>query len=153
MNEWFLMSEDWRLLRLDQVAKVVGGGTPSTKVASNFGSDVPWVTPKDLSTHEGRYIASGERGLSQQGLDASSAKLMPRGTVLVSSRAPIGLTAIADAPLATNQGCRSLVLDASLVDSEFLYYLMTASTDVLHQHANGTTFQAVSYTHLTLPTN
>lgn len=135
------MTDTWVLKRLDQVAKVVGGGTPSTKNSDNFGETVPWVTPKDLSGHRSRYISRGERSLSSEGLAGSSARLLPPGTVLVSSRAPIGLTAIAEVALATNQGCRSLVPDPAQVDSVFLYYLMSASTDVLHQHANGTTFQ------------
>lgn len=134
-------ADDWTLRKLADVAEVVGGGTPSTKNTANFGGDVAWVTPKDLAAHKSRHISHGERSLSQMGLSASSAKLLPTGSVLVSSRAPIGLTAITTAPVATNQGCRSLVPDNKLVDTEFLYYLMSGSTAYLHQHANGTTFQ------------
>lgn len=138
------MSEDtgngWKLYKVSDFAEVVGGGTPSTSVHENFGEDIPWITPKDLSMHRTRYIARGERSLSLQGLAGSSAKRLPAGTVLVSSRAPIGLTAIAQNEVSTNQGCRSLVLRPDLADSEFVYYLMSASTDYLHQHANGTTF-------------
>lgn len=134
----------WKLYKVSDFAEVVGGGTPSTKDQTNFGEDIPWITPKDLSTHSSRYIARGERSLSTRGLAGSSAKRLPAGTVLVSSRAPIGLTAIAQNEVSTNQGCRSLVLNASIADSEFVYYLMTASTDYLHQHANGTTFMELS---------
>lgn len=134
----------WKLYKVSDFAEVVGGGTPSTKDQTNFGEDIPWITPKDLSTHQSRYIARGERSLSTRGLAGSSAKRLPAGTVLVSSRAPIGLTAIAQNEVSTNQGCRSLVLNASIADSEFVYYLMTASTDYLHQHANGTTFMELS---------
>lgn len=134
----------WKLYKVSDFAEVVGGGTPSTKDQTNFGEYIPWITPKDLSTHQSRYIARGERSLSTRGLAGSSAKRLPAGTVLVSSRAPIGLTAIAQNEVSTNQGCRSLVLNAGLADSEFVYYLMTASTDYLHQHANGTTFMELS---------
>ena len=130
----------WKLYKVCDFAEVVGGGTPSTSIPQNFGDDIPWITPKDLSTHRSRYIARGERSLSLQGLAISSAKRLPAGTVLVSSRAPIGLTAIAYNEVSTNQGCRSLVLKPELADSEFVYYLMLASTDYLHRHANGTTF-------------
>ena len=134
----------WKLYKVSDFAEVVGGGTPSTKDQTNFGEAIPWITPKDLSTHQSRYIARGERSLSTRGLAGSSAKRLPAGTVLVSSRAPIGLTAIAQNEVSTNQGCRSLILNADIADSEFVYYLMTASTDYLHQHANGTTFMELS---------
>lgn len=134
----------WRLYKVSDFAEVVGGGTPSTKDQANFGEDIPWITPKDLSTHRSRFISRGERSLSTKGLSGSSAKRLPAGTVLVSSRAPIGLTAIARNEVSTNQGCRSLVLKSDRADSEFVYYLMAASTDYLHQHANGTTFMELS---------
>jgi len=142
------MSDDtdygWKLYKVSDFAEVVGGGTPSTNDQTNFGEDIPWITPKDLSTHQSRYISRGERSLSAKGLAGSSAKRLPAGTVLVSSRAPIGLTAVALNEVSTNQGCRSLIPKADLADSEFVYYLMTASTDYLHQHANGTTFMELS---------
>ena len=134
----------WKLYKVSDFAEVVGGGTPSTGDQTNFGEHIPWITPKDLSTHQSRYISRGERSLSAKGLSGSSAKRLPAGTVLVSSRAPIGLTALAQNDVSTNQGCRSLVLNTDLADSEFVYYLMTASTDYLHQHANGTTFMELS---------
>jgi hypothetical protein len=131
---------DWKSHKVSDFAEVVGGGTPSTRDPANFGNDIPWITPKDLSTHQSRYISRGDRSLSTKGLAGSSAKRLPGGTVLVSSRAPIGLTAIAQNEVSTNQGCRSLVVNADIADSEFVYYLMSASTEYLHQHANGTTF-------------
>lgn len=135
---------EWKLYKVSDFAEVVGGGTPSTKDQTNFGDDFPWITPKDLSTHQSRYISRGERTLSTKGLSGSSAKRLPAGAVLVSTRAPIGLTAIAQNDVSTNQGCRSLVLNTDLADSEYVYYLMAASTDYLHQHANGTTFMELS---------
>lgn len=137
-------SEDWTLRKVSEVAEVVGGGTPSTMIADNFGGDLAWITPKDLSGHQQRIILRGARSLSNQGLSSSSAKRLPPGTVIVSTRAPIGLTAIAGQEVSTNQGCRSLIPKAGVVDSTFLYYLMTSSTDYLHQHANGTTFQELA---------
>ncbi len=136
--------DDWAVLRVSDIAELVGGGTPSTRDPANFGDDIPWITPKDLSLHQSRFISSGARSLSERGLSSSSAKALPAGTVIVSSRAPIGLTAIATQRVSTNQGCRSLIPKKEVVDSGFLYYLMTGNTDYLHQHANGTTFQELS---------
>ena len=133
----------WHTVKLKDIGDIVGGGTPSTKDPSNFGQDYGWVTPKDLSTHAGRYISFGNRGLSQKGYSSSSAKLMPAGTVLISSRAPIGLTAIASRPLTTNQGCRSFVPGPN-VDSLFMYYLLASMKGELEQHANGSTFREIS---------
>ncbi|TGE83544.1 restriction endonuclease subunit S [Weissella confusa] len=131
--------------KISEIAQVVGGGTPSTKEEDNYAnSDVAWITPKDLSGYTQKYIANGSRDISEKGLNSSSAKLMPKGTVLVSSRAPIGYVAIADGPLATNQGFKSLVPNEDVVTSEYLYYVMKQSKSALEQVATGTTFKEVS---------
>jgi len=86
----------WTWAKMEDVAQVVGGSTPSTKDQSNFeGGDIPWVTPADLSGYKEKYIARGARNITQKGLKDSGAVLMPGGTVLFSSRAPIGYVAIA----------------------------------------------------------
>ena len=134
---------DWREVAFADVAEVVGGGTPSTKVPENFDGEIPWLTPKDLSgTHE-RYIDRGERSLSQRGLDSSSAKLLPKGSVLLSTRAPIGYVALAKNPIATNQGFRSLVVRDGAVP-EYLYYWLKLNTEELERHASGSTFRELS---------
>lgn len=133
----------WHEVQIRDVAKVVGGGTPPSRDEGNFGGEVPWITPKDMTTHQGRYIAAGARFLTEDGLANSSAKLLPRGTVLVSTRAPIGLVAIASRPLSTNQGIRSLVFDESQ-DPVYWYYLLRGSTAALDAHANGSTFREIS---------
>lgn len=131
--------------KISEIAQVVGGGTPSTKEEDNYAnSGVAWITPKDLSGYTQKYIANGSRDISEKGLNSSSAKLMPKGTVLVSSRAPIGYVAIADGPLATNQGFKSLVPNKDVVTSEYLYYVMKQSKSALEQVATGTTFKEVS---------
>lgn len=131
--------------KISEIAQVVGGGTPSTKEEDNYAkSGVAWITPKDLSGYTQKYIANGSRDISEKGLNSSGAKLMPKGTVLVSSRAPIGYVAIADGPLATNQGFKSLVPNEDVVTSEYLYYVMKQSKLALEQVANGTTFKEVS---------
>jgi len=135
--------EDWNLLAIDNVAEVVGGGTPSTKDATNFGGDIPWITPKDLSNFSFRYISRGERNITIKGLQDSSAKLLPSNTVLLTTRAPVGYVAIAKNEITTNQGFRSLIPRQN-VSSEYLYYLLKINTERLKSNASGTTFGELS---------
>ena len=130
----------WPLVEIGDVAEVVGGGTPSTRNAGYFDGDVPWLTPKDLSGSPARVVARGSRNLSRAGLANSSARLVPPGTVLLSTRAPIGYAAIAGGEISTNQGFRNLLPRGS-VRSDFLYYWLKANTEVLERHAVGTTFR------------
>ena len=130
----------WPLVEIGDVAEIVGGGTPSTRNAGYFDGDVPWLTPKDLSGSPARVVARGSRNLSRAGLANSSARLVPPGAVLLSTRAPIGYVAIAGGELSTNQGFRNLLPRGS-VRSDFLYYWLKASTEALERHAVGTTFR------------
>lgn len=133
----------WPRKRIGDVAEVVGGGTPSTKDSENFGGGIPWLTPRDLSSWSSRYISSGERTLTDRGLKASSARLVPRNTVLVSSRAPIGYVALAALPMATNQGFRSMILKEGN-NPEFFYYVMRTLKSALEAAASGTTFKEIA---------
>ena len=130
----------WPLVEIGDVAEIVGGGTPSTRDAGNFDGDVPWLTPKDLSGFPARVVARGSRNLSRAGLANSSARLVPPGTVLLSTRAPIGYVAIAGGEISTNQGFRNLLPRGS-VRSDFLYYWLKDNTEALERHAVGTTFR------------
>lgn len=136
-------SVGWRDFRIGDIARVVGGGTPSTKQPDNFGGGIPWLTPKDLSGTTDRYIKCGGSSLSQKGLDSSSAKLVPAGSVLLSTRAPIGYVALARNPIATNQGFRNLVL-RDRISPEFMYYWLVASTEELERHSSGSTFRELA---------
>ncbi len=136
-------STGWRDVSIGDIADIVGGGTPSTKNARNFGGVVPWLTPRDLSGPHNRYIERGERNLSQQGLDSSSAKLLSAGAVLLSTRAPIGYVALAKNAISTNQGFRNLVVRDG-VFPEFLYYWLKLNTSELERHASGSTFRELS---------
>ena len=136
------MSVAWPEVPLGAFADVVGGGTPSTNEPSYWGGDIAWITPKDLSRLEGRFVSVGDRNITVAGLEASSAKALPAGALVVSSRAPIGYVAIAAEPLATNQGCRSLVFKDD--EPHFFYYVLKSSTKKLEALANGTTFREIS---------
>ncbi len=133
------VSGEWREVTLGEIAEIVGGSTPSTKILDNFDGDVPWLTPKDLAGTHDRYIARGTRNLSRKGLESCSAKLLPHGSILLSTRAPIGYVAIAKNPIATNQGFRGLILKDDCVP-EYIYYWIVAHTKELELHASGTTF-------------
>lgn len=131
--------------KLKEIGEIISGGTPSTKHSEYYSENgIGWITPKDLSNYNKRYISHGARDISQTGLDNSSAKLMPPNSVLVSSRAPIGYVVISDGFLATNQGFKSIIPDKSKVLPEYLYYLMSNSKDKLEQVASGSTFKEVS---------
>jgi len=142
-----LTNSNWSRHELGEIAKVVGGGTPSTKDNNNFGENIPWLTPKDLSAAHYRIVSKGNRNLSLQGLQKSSAKLVPKGSVIVSTRAPIGYVAIAGKSIATNQGIHSLVLD-NRTNSDFIYYWLKLNTELLKQQASGSTFQEINSSNL-----
>jgi len=80
---------EWRVYKIKEIADVVGGGTPSTSVREYWNGNIPWLTPKDLTGYTRNFISHGERFISKKGLENSSEKLLPKGTVLLTSRAPI----------------------------------------------------------------
>jgi len=137
------MRDGWETVRVSDVATVVGGGTPKSGVETYWGGDVPWLTPKDLSQKPARYTSSGERSITEAGLKASGARLLPAGSVLLTSRAPVGYVTVASTPIATNQGFKSLVLKDGQVP-EFWYYLLGHSTEFLRAHSGGSTFAELS---------
>lgn len=139
---------EWREVKLGELGDVIGGGTPSTKNESYYGGDISWITPKDLSNYTERYISKGERMITTEGLAGSSAKLMPKNTVLFSSRAPIGYVAIAERELCTNQGFKSIIPKDGVSDSLFLFYLLKHRKQDIESVASGTTFMEVSGTTL-----
>jgi type I restriction enzyme S subunit len=137
------MSSEWTTVKLSDVAKIVGGGTPSTSESNYWDGSIPWITPKDLSSHKGLYIASGSRSITDAGLKNSSAKLVPKDAVLFTSRAPIGYVAIAAQSVCTSQGFKSLVLNEGN-DSRYFYYLLKHHTPEIEARATGSTFKEIS---------
>ncbi|WP_308661901.1 restriction endonuclease subunit S [uncultured Alistipes sp.] len=138
------MIHTWKKYKLSEIGSVVGGATPSTTVDAYYNGDIPWLTPKDLSDFHERYIERGERNITKSGLNSCSAQLLPAGSVLFSSRAPIGYVAIAKNPIATNQGFKSIIPNPEKVDSLFLYYLLRYNKDNIEAMGSGTTFKEVS---------
>jgi type I restriction enzyme S subunit len=142
----FPIPATWRWVRLDAIGAIVGGGTPPATDADNFtnpGQGIPWLTPADLGGYSELYILRGARDLSAKGLRISSATLMPKGTVLFTSRAPIGYVAIAANLISTNQGFKSIV--PYFADcSRFISTAMKAFATEIDAQAPGTTFKEVS---------
>ncbi|KMZ47012.1 type I restriction endonuclease subunit S [Helicobacter pylori] len=136
------MSE-WQTFCLKDLGKIVGGATPSTNNPKNYGNKIAWITPKDLSTLQGRYIKKGSRSISRLGFKSCSCVLLPKHAILFSSRAPIGYVAIAKKRLCTNQGFKSIIPNKKIY-FEFLYYLLKYHKDNISNIGGGTTFKEVS---------
>ena len=135
---------NWRIGTISDLGNVVGGGTPSKKVEEYYTSDgIAWITPKDLSNDKSKFVAHGETDITELGLAKSSATLMPKGTVLFSSRAPIGYIAIADGQVCTNQGFKSIV-PFDNVGTAFVYYFLKENLSAIENVASGSTFKEVS---------
>ena len=135
---------EWIECKISDIGTVVGGATPSTKKPENYeNGTIVWITPKDLSTFTGRYIQRGERNITEIGLKSCSTQLLPKDTVLFSSRAPIGYVAIAANEVCTNQGFKSVVPNEN-TDPLFLYYLLKYNKDKIEGMGSGTTFKEVS---------
>ena len=131
------------IVRIDTVTKVVSGGTPSTQNSEYWDGDIIWLTPKDLSGYNSMYISKGERNITDLGYKKSSAQMMPKGSVLFTSRAPIGYVAIADTDLCTNQGFKSFI-PTEAIKSEYLYQLLKMSKEKIINMSSGATFKEIS---------
>jgi len=137
--------DNWASCEFGEISDVVGGGTPPSKDITNFESHggIPWITPADLSGYKQQYITRGARNLSPKGFAACSAVMLPKGSVLFSSRAPVGYVVIAANPVCTNQGFKSFVLPSE-IDSRFVYYYLRFIKPVAEERATGTTFKELS---------
>ena len=133
----------WEIKKFGEVCEIINGGTPKSKVANYWGGDTQWVTPKDLGKLNGRYIDNTPRKISELGLKKSSAKLFPARSVILSTRAPIGHLAINLVEMSTNQGCRGIVPGRNLF-TEYLYFYLLNSVDLLNNLGTGATFKELS---------
>lgn len=139
------LPEGWCWAEAHSFADIVGGGTPSDAAdPANFDPDgIPWITPADLSGYAGSTIRKGARSLSPIGVKRSSSQMLPAGAVLISSRAPVGYCVVAEVPVCTNQGFKSLRLKAPF-DPFFLRYFVLSAKRCLNDAASGTTFKELS---------
>jgi type I restriction enzyme, S subunit len=135
-------SKHFPIARIGDIAEVVSGGTPSTDKSEYWGKGIVWLTPKDLGRPHNIEIESSERSITKLALESSSARLLPSGTVLLSSRAPIGHLGIAARPLTTNQGFKNIIC-GQRVDPRFLFHLLRGSIDELDALGRGNTFREI----------
>lgn len=143
-SELGLIPRGWRVSAIGDEVKVVGGSTPSTKEAQYWDDGIfAWATPKDLSNLSVPVLLETDRQITEAGLSQISSGLLPDGTVLLSSRAPIGYLAIAETPVAINQGFIAMICDKALSNHYVLRWAET-SMDIIKGNANGTTFQEIS---------
>ena len=137
---------EYKTCTIADLGTVVGGSTPSTKIPENYiDGNIAWITPKDLAGYNHRYISHGERNITEQGFKSSSLQMLPKHSILFTSRAPIGYIAIAKNDLCTNQGFKSVIPNAN-TDYMFLYYLLKYNKDNIENMGSGTTFKEVSGT-------
>ena len=133
----------WQVENLVDFAEIKNGATPSTSDDTNYGGDIVWITPKDLSDQQSKFVYQGERNITKQGLDSCSTSMLPINSVLMSSRAPIGLISIAKHEVCTNQGFKSFI-PKNMEDSIYLYYYIKHHIKQIEQLGTGTTFKEVS---------
>jgi len=134
---------EWRTAKIEDIAQVLGGGTPSRTEESYFGGGIAWATPTDITSLDGLYIRATKETITEAGLKSSSTKLMPAGSVLLTSRANIGFTAVSQVPICTNQGFINFICGPDLVPEYFAYWLRTQKAKLI-QNAGGTTFKEIA---------
>ena len=144
-RQWFVVEakEEWEEGKLGDILSVKGGTTPSTKEPNFWDGDIAWTSPRDVTTLNGLYLFETEKKITQKGLEQISSGLLPAGTLLMSSRAPVGVLAFAEIPLAINQGYIA-ILDDKGYPKEFIYLWLKANMDLVHSYSNGSTFMEIS---------
>lgn len=133
--------EDWEVKTIEEVANVFGGGTPSTRDSIYWNGDINWFTPTEVG--KSKYLYNSVRKITEEGLNNCSARILPKNTILITTRAGIGDLGILKIPSATNQGFQSLVPKTN-IDYEFLYYLTSTLKPLLLKNASGSTFLEIS---------
>ena len=133
----------WRWVRLGEVCEVVGGSTPDSGTPDFWNGEIVWVTPTDLGCNVEVFVENSARKITRSGYQSCGTNIVPAGSVVLSSRAPIGHLAIAGVPLCTNQGCKSFVVKPE-VDSLFLYYSLRKAVPILQNLGSGATFKEIS---------
>lgn len=142
--EWFsCLPSTWEVSPIKYLFNIVNGSTPKSGVTEFWDGDIVWVTPADLSKLSSFKVSSSARNITEKGLDSCGTTVVPKGSLILSTRAPIGSLAIADDDLCTNQGCKSLVTISDL-DVKYFYYYLSVATEQLNLFGRGTTFLELS---------
>ena len=147
--EWLgEIPKDWNIARVKNQFDVFNGSTPKSGEAEYWEGNIVWVTPSDLSQLEGYKISESSRNITTKGLHSCGTSLVPKGSMILSCRAPIGSLAVAGTELCTNQGCKTLV-PTSGIPVEYYYYYFSTVTNVLNNLGRGSTFLELSTEDLT----
>lgn len=141
----FDIPDSWEITRLGNIGTVISGGTPKTNEPKFYNGEITWITPADMGKQQDSiYFTKSNKCITQAGLNGSSAQLIPKDSIVYSSRAPIGHINIVNEEFTTNQGCKSLF--PIFMDNTFLYWLLKNRTKDIQKRANGTTFKEISGT-------
>ena len=132
---------EWKKVKLGSIAEIVGGGTPNTNISHYWNGGIPWFTPTEIG--KTKYVSESKKTISAHGQNNSSAKILPKGTILFTSRATIGAKAILTAEATTNQGFQSLIVHNNN-NNEFIYYYLDTILKNIKQKASGSTFTEIS---------
>ena len=143
MHDLSELPDGWRTVQLGEIAEVIGGTTPSRAIGEYWGGDIPWVVPSELTKLTGRYLTATRESITDNGMKAAGLRIIPAGSVLLTSRATIGATAINSIPVVTNQGFQSLVSKTG-IDCCWLFYCISAMRHELKKRASGSTFREIS---------
>lgn len=137
-------NESWTDGVISDLGEIVSGATPSTEIKEYFCQNgIHWLSPKDLTSTGYKFISKGETDITEAGYKSCSTKLMPKGTVLLTSRAPVGCLGIAENEICTNQGFKSIIPNAD-IQTAYIYYFLKKEVEMLKQNATGTTFDEIS---------
>jgi type I restriction enzyme S subunit len=137
--------DGWREAGVGDLARIVGGGTPDREQSDFWrNGTIPWITPTDLTANGAKYIASGSESISDLGLQESNATLVPKDSIVFSTRGTVGSMALAAVPLTCNQSCEILIPRDATVDAHFLYYLLNYGLSAFTRLSGGTTFGAIT---------
>ncbi len=134
----------WPISTIGEICAVVSGATPKTGNPDYWDGDIPWATPKDLSELRHKYLSDTSRRITEAGLQSCSARMLPAQSVLLSSRAPIGLVAMNTLPVCTNQGFKSMVPRDGCIAPDYLYWWLKTHRETLEHKGRGATFKEVS---------
>lgn len=141
------LPKGWRLVKLGEVCRIVNGTTPKTGIQEYWNGEIVWITPTDLGKLDGLYINDSARKISKAGYESCHLELVPTGSVVLSSRAPIGHLGITNVEVCTNQGCKTFV-PSELIDAQFLYFTLKQAVPELQSMGSGATFTEISKTQL-----
>lgn len=137
--------EGWKIFALKWLMELYAGATPKSDNLSLWDGDIPWITPADYKT-EDIYVCGGRRNISQKGFESCATTILPKGSIIFSKRAPIGLVAINSQPLCTNQGCIGCIVNQKRALTKFYYYTLSIFKEQFELFGSGTTFKEISAT-------